>query len=310
MKGLLTRLRSSMAAAVLAAALLLAGPGSALAQSSFYFWWQVVDENERPYTGQHVQCSVFRPNQHGAALLHSTSSLGNNTAAYDPLWSNTNGRLHFYSAQSDPVDVTCFYTYGGSAFVNKLDRFTHKIIVPRAQGRTVSKFSVNAAAVTYQTDSGVAIPAGGVIRDVIVQNLNPLALGTYHLNIGFLGNHSVATNNSLVTLLPLTSIAIGSEPAASPEWLRPGLVEGASPGLVTAGTHRGAALASWHASVTSGGVGGGPSIYREKPYVVHVATGLTVSYSVNPGTGGAARAHVFIIWDRFHTHLNRVGITN
>ena len=289
--------------AIFAIALLVAGPAAGLAQSSFYFWWQVVDELDRPYTGQNVQCSVYRPNQHASATLHTTSTLGNNTAANDPLWSSTAGKLHFYSSQSDPVDVTCFYAFGGSAFVNKLDRFTHKIVVPRSQGRTISKFAAVAATSNTNQASGVSIPAGAVIRDVIIQNLNPRGIGTYHVSVGFAGNHAVSANvNALVSVQALNS---------PDEWLRPHLVSAAGAITVAAdGNHRGAALSDFHASTCNGGVCGGPPLYRERSYMVHVASGLDVTYAINPGTAGAARLHIFIFWDRVHTGLNRQGLTN
>jgi hypothetical protein len=300
---LLKRLRSYVSIGV-AAAVILAGPAAGLAQSSYYFWWQVVDEYNRPYTGQNVSCGVWRPNQHAAAVLHATSNLANNTAANDPLTSNSQGKLHFYSSSNAPVDVVCTYAGGGMAQVNKLDVNTHKIIIPRSEGRKVARFSVNAATANYQQDSGIVVPQGAVIRDVIVQNLNPLSLGTYHLSVGFLGNHAVGVSNALVSAIDLTPSGV--------EWLRPGLVPAAG-GAVTAtylGNHRGTALSSFHASTCNGGVCGGPGLYIEKPYVVHLASGLGVSYSAQPGTGGALRAHVFVLYEMFHTGANRFGLTN
>jgi len=287
----------------LALAIVLAlAPSIGLAQTSAYrYWWQVVDELGQPYTGQNVTCSVYRPNQTGAAVVHTTAQL--TSGGTSPLTSDANGQVQFYSSLNEPVDVTCNYAFGGVAQVNRLRITDHKIIVPRQAGTVVSKFAVNAASATYQTDSGIALPGGAVIRDVIVQNLNPLSLGTYHLSVGFLGNHAVATANALVNQVDLTP---------SVEWLRPGLVgsAGGGPGAVARGTHRGSALADFHASVCSGGVCGGPTIYREMPYVVHVGSGLTVSYSAQPGTGNALRAHVHIIWQKMHVGVNRQGLTN
>ena len=300
-----TDLRNGHTWVALALALVLSlAPSLGLAQTSgaYYYWWNVADERGEPFTGQNVQCSVYRPNQTGAATVHTTAQL--TAGGSSPLFSDANGKLHFYSSQNVPVDITCNYAYGGAAQINDFRITDHKIVLPRQAGSVISKFSVTAASATYNSDSGIVLPGGAVVRDVIVQNLNPQSLGTYHLNVGFLGNHTVATSNALVTNLDLTGANI--------EWLRPGLLAsaGGGPGDVARGTHRGSALADFHASVCSGGVCGGPTIYREKPYVVHVGSGLGVGYSAQPGTANALRVHVYIYWTKFHTGVNRQGRTD
>lgn len=287
----------------LALALLVAAPGSLFAQTSYYYWWQAIDEYGQAYTGQNVQCSVYRPQFHGAASLHSTSTLAGYTASNDPLWSDTTGKLHFYSGLDTTFDVVCAYTYGSQQFSGRMDRFSHKVVLPRA-GASVARFAVNSTAATYQTSSGVTLPAGSIIRDVIIQNLAPQGLGTYHLSVGFLGNHAVATAIALVQTQALTS---------PDEWLRPHAVGGFGTGLgggTLTGNHRGTALSDYHTSLCLGGVCGstaaGISRYVERSYLVHVATGLTVSYSAQPGTAAAVRAHVWILYDRLHTSANTV----
>lgn len=288
------------AALALAVALLMA-PGVGFAQGPYYYWWQVTDERGEPYTGQNVQCSVYRPNTHAAAILHTSAALS--SGGNSPIFSDANGKLHFWSSLGDPVDVTCNYAFGGSAQVNRLRTSDHKIIVPRQSGLKVSKFSVNAAATTYQTDTGIVLPQGALIRDVIVQNLNPLSLGTYHVSVGFLGNHAVGVSNALVNAVDLSQAA---------EWLRPTYVGSAGSGITgtALGNHRGTALSDFHASTCNGGVCGGPPLYRERPYLIHVASGLGVSSTAQPGTGGALRVHIFILWQQMHTGVNRLGLTN
>lgn len=289
----MTMTKRSLIAAVLALALLVAGPAPALAQT--YFWWQIVDETGQPYTGENVQCSVYRPNIHGAAILHTSSTMSNATAANDPLWADSTGKFHFYSSLTTPVDVTCYYDYGGGGFSGRIDRFTHRIILAR-QGLQVSRFSVNSTAATYQTATNVYLPAGAVVKDVIIQNLNPLGLGTYHLSVGFLGNHAVATANSLVHVQALTS---------PDEWLRPHAVMLTRSGVQTVySSHRGTALGIIQEA--HGAAAGFSGLYFERAYTVHVASGLQVSYSAQPGTAAAVRAHVFVIWQRLHTQINRL----
>lgn len=277
----------SVIAALLAAALLAATPGVGLAQT--YFWFTAEDELGRPYTGQNVQCSVFRPNQHAAVTLHSSAALG--VLGQVPIWSDVNGRLHFYSTSQDDVDVSCWYTYGGSGFAGRLSRFDHRIFIPR-QGTQIVRFAVNSTAATYQSDSGVTLPAGALVRDVIIQNLNPKALGTYHLAVGFLGNHAAATADALVTAQALN---------AGEEWLRPHTT-GAGIGSVSGAylaNHRGLLLATRHAGQTI-----------ERSYLITAPTGLTVSYSAQPGTSAAVRAHVFILFDRLHTAVNSLPFSS
>jgi len=277
----------------LALAVAVLFPAGAWAQTRFF--WQIVDEAGRPYTGENVQCSVFRPNIHAAAVLHTNRAL--TTSAGNPLWGDVTGTFHFWSSISDPLDVSCFYNYGGGGFSGRIDQFTHKIVLPR-QGVQISRFAVNSVSATYQTDSGLVLPQGALIQDVIIQNLNPQGLGTYHLSVGFLGNHAVATSNSLVTTQALSS---------PDEWLRPHMQEAASGTgalFYFSGTHRGAALVRFLVGHANGI--GDRGIYTEKAYLVHVATGLQVSYSAQPGTGAGLRAHVLVIWQRLHSQSNRL----
>lgn len=281
-----TTLRTWFALA-LAIVLALAPTSLAVAQTTgaYNYWWQVTDERGEPYVGENVQCSVFRPNTHAAAIIHTASTLA--SGGNSPLWSDVNGKLHFYSALNTPVDITCYYAGGGYAQINKFRISDHKIVIPRQAGTVISRFAVNSTSATYQSDSGLVIPAGALIRDVIIQNLAPRGLGTYHLSVGFLGNHGVATSSALVLAQALTS---------PDEWLRPHLVS-----FTALATHRGAALTRTHAANNA---------YMEQPYLVHVSSGLSVSYSAQPGTAAAVRAHVYLLWQKLHTAADRFGLRN
>ena len=70
-------------------------------------------------------------------------------------------------------------------------------------------------------------------------------------------------------------------------------------------SHRGTALAVIQQA--HGATAGFSGLYFERPYLVHVASGLTVSYSAQPGTGAGVRAHVFILWQQAHVGVNRLG---
>lgn len=285
----------------LALAVVLAlAPFVSLAQTSgaYYYWWNVTDERGEPFTGENVQCSVFKPNTHAALVVHTSATLA--SGGNSPLFSDVNGKLHFYSSANTPVDVNCYYAGGGSAQINKFRITDHKMVIPRQSGAVISRFAVNSTSATYQSDSGIVIPGGSVVRDIVIQNLNPQGLGTYHLTVGFLGNHSVATANALVATQALSS---------PDEWLRPHVITTivSNVGYYSA-SHRGTALQRFTASHGSGV--GDLGMYAEVPYMVHVASGLGISYSAQPGTGAGVRAHVYVIWQRLHSAADRFGRNN
>lgn len=264
-----------------------------------YFWWDVVDERGESYTGQNVQCSVFRPQTHAAIVWHTTAQL---TLGYsNPIFSDASGKLHFWSSISGPVNVNCYYANGGAAQVSRLDRFTHRIVIPRQAGLIVSRFAVNNTATATNQSSGLSFPSGALIRDVIIQNLNPQGLGTYHISVGFAGNHAVAANvNALVSAQALSS---------PDEWLRPHvLLTGTGTTERVDTSHRGLALQRLIAG--HGSAAGSVGFYAEVPYLVHTASGLDVTYAVNPGTGAGARLHVYILWTRIHSAIDRAGLRN
>jgi hypothetical protein len=280
-------------AASLAALILCAAP--AAAQSPFYFWWTTVDEQGRVYktnTGGvgDVQCSVYRTNVHGAALLHATVALQG--IKDNPTFSDANGRLHFYSTISDPVDLYCVYAYGGSTSVGKLDRFTHKIVIPRDAARNISRFAVNVRTGTVYQSVGTSLPQGALITDIIIQNLSPITGQTSHLSIGFTGNHVVGFSNSLAGPIDLTGSATNVGTGGA-EFIRPSFSSGGSAST----THRGAALIYRPA--------GANHVAIEVPYLIHVASGLDVTFTSNGSTASPINAHVFVYWSKFHTSLNR-----
>ena len=286
-------------AAAMAVALLGVVPVEALAQQAtgprvgpagaYYYNWQVVDEAGFPFTGQDVNCTVTQPQIHGYVTLHANSSLDDKTGG-GTIYSDDNGKFHFYTSLAGPFDVQCYYAGGGGATV-RLRHTDHKIVVPR-QGRQIARFAVSTSSATYQSDSGIVIPAGSIIEDVAIRNMNPRALGTYHLSVGFLGNHSVATADALAAAQALTS---------AEEWLR---AHSAITATGVSPTHRGVVLRTTHGAATGA--------YAEIKYMVSAPSGLQVSYSAQPGVIGAAGAnfvvaHVYVIYQRLHSVSNKTG---
>ena len=293
------RKRLSKILSLALAVALLGLPGSVFAQQAtgprvgpagaYYYNWQAVDESGVPYTGQDVNCTVTNPGYHGYVTLHSNSSLDDKTGG-GLIWSDDNGKFHFYTSLAGPFDVQCYYKAGGG-FTGRLRHTDHKIVVPR-QGRQIARFSISTSSATFQSDSGIIIPEGSVIEDIVIQNMNPRALGTYHVNVGFLGNHADSTSHALAVNVPLTS---------GVTWVRPHTVKNA--GNEGLNIHRGTALAYYHSSASG--------TYFERRYMVNQAGGLQVSYSVNPGVIGAAGAnfavlHVYILYQRLHSVSNSI----
>ena len=110
-------------AAVLAVVLagLLAWPAVTASQirtgNAYYYFFQVQNEYDEPFTTDgFAACSIYSYESDGAkrAYTHSAATLANGTAVGGPLYSNTNGIIHWYSATTEPVDVVC-YTKGGDS---------------------------------------------------------------------------------------------------------------------------------------------------------------------------------------------------
>ena len=294
----MTTIRSKIVASLLALGLLMT-PVSAFAQ--YYFWWQVQDEYGRPFPSQTISCSVYELASHGAAVLYSLPSLAPHAGVQTsmPLLSDSNSRLHFYSSTSNDKRVVCFYARGGAATDVRLSRTVHSIMIDR-QGRKVVRFPYVTNATTVQT--GIFLPQGATVRDVIVQNLGTgkgegNTTADAHLDVGFAGDHRVAIGHALVRQLGLER----------EQWQRPHFTAsfGGTTGFYVNQIHRGNSLAfaiQGHRTGDSGRAG----VYIETPYLIHVAGGLEVTYTTNntPGISG----HVYILFDSYHTGLSTAPV--
>ena len=284
-------------------------PGQALAQ--YYFWWQVVDEYGKPFPSQTISCSVYELASHGAAELFLQPSLARHVGVLTsmPLLSDATSRVHFYSATSDDKRAVCYYARGGAATDLRLSRNTHNVMIDR-QGRKIVRFPY--VTNTGATRTGIWLPRGAVLKDIIVQNLsgsgqtdapasdvNPEP----HLNVGFAGEHVVSLPHSLVNRMHLTRTA---------EWVRPGpryrtvVVSGGSgTQFHVIASHRGEAIAD---TCGRGGVSTAPQanagclFYQDRALEIHFAGGLELVYQTSntPGISG----HVYLLFDSYHTGLS------
>lgn len=297
-------------------------PNVALSQGAYYFWWQAVNEYGEPYTGQTVRCSVYDyPAAHAfgsteGKVVHLTAELVSGTSM--PLASDTNGRLHFYSASSANVRVWCSSAYGASG-QSVISTTRHRIfLLSQGTNRMVRfPFVTNSA----RTRTGVWLPQGSVVRDVIVHNTGKSVTGVgaidnppAHLNVGFLGDHAATfpefnnhTNTAFIHAMSL---------ATDKDWIRPhvqlGFAGGPSPTLILT-SHRGVALARWHTSTVStvGGVDlvtarGGVGFYFEKSYVVDAPNGIEIVYQTSARNG--ISGHVYLLYDQLHVSAVPSGL--
>ena len=294
---MMTHLRQCVAGLLALGMVLM--PGQALAQS--YFWWTVVDEFGRPYPSQTVSCSVYDLASHGAKELFLLPSLARHAGVLTtmPLLSDADSRLHFYTDSTSDVRVVCYYARGGAATDVRLSRFAHTVMIDR-QGRKIVRIPYVTNATT--TNSGVWLPQGATVRDVVVNNLGSGRgqsdlIADAHLDVGFAGNHRVAVGHALVRQLGLETGL----------WQRPHFTAsyGGTGGFYVNASHRGGALAfviQGHRTGDSGRAG----VYIETPYLIHVAGGLEVTYTTNntPGISG----HLYILYDSYHTGVSTTPV--
>ena len=302
--------RSKIVASLLALGVVLA-PVAALAQP-YYFWWQAVDEFGRAFPSQTVSCSVYDLASHGSKVIYLAPSLAPHLGVQTsmPLLGDASSKFHFYSDVSSDVKVVCYYARGGAATDVRLSRTSHTVMIDR-QGRKVVRFPF--VTNTAQTRTGIWIPQGAIIRDILVQNVfyGSQAAGAVeddvnrepHLNVGFAGDHAVSVSHSLIDRMHLFG---------QPQWVRPGLglrATNATGGIGQTqystgfGVHRGFALAIAPRGAVSGPANHqGVSAAFETPYTIHVGSGLELVYqtSSKPNTTG----HVFVIYESYHTGVS------
>ena len=274
------------AIAALLALGLVFGPSPAAAQ--YYFWFQAVTEDGDPFTEEGaVRCSVYgRDATTGTSIVHTTAAL---TAAYTlPLASSANGIIHWYSSSLDPVNLKCFTQYGDYAYKNNFSRTNHALRINTTGAYKIFRFPyVNN---TSPTATGLIIPSGGIVTDVIVERIT-IGDGA-HINVGFAGNHAVASWNALVSALAVDQRG----------FVRAHL--GQYSGTVVTDLLAQLGPFGSHAGLAMRHMVGAPSrSMLVRPYTVHVASGLEITYNTASfaGIGG----HVYIYWTQTHVGANR-----
>jgi hypothetical protein len=272
------------AIAALLALGLVVGPTPALAQG-YYFWFQVKTEDGEPFQEEGaVRCSVYgRDATTGYATVHTTAAL---TTPYTlPLASSVNGLIHWYSSSEAPVNLKCFTQYGDYAYKNNFSRQRHQVQIDTSSAYKIFRFPY--VTNTAPTATGLIIPSGGIVTGAAVERIT--ILDGAHINVGFAGNHAVASWNAVVSQLDISqrgfamvhfSGSTGADLSAP---------------IAAAGSHLGLALRHM--------VGQPSRSFVSRPYLVHVSSGLELTYTTSAGAG--IGGHVYIYWTQTHVGSNR-----
>lgn len=277
-------------AAMLALAL-VAAPSGVFAQGAGpgkYFWFQVVNENDEPFTEEGaVRCSVYgRDASTGSAIVHTTAQF---TQAYTlPLASSANGVVHWYSTADDPVNLKCYTQYGDYAYKNNFTRASHKVRIDTSGQNKILRFPYVTSA--QPTSTGLILPMGSLVTGVAIERIT-IADGA-HINVGFAGNHAVGSRNALAS-----QVAVDQRGFIYAHEVANAGADASAPSSA-ASTHIGLALRHM-----VGSTGSGFKAQVVRPYMVHVSSGLELTYTTSnvAGIGG----HVYIYYTQMHVGANR-----
>lgn len=291
-RGILAAVLAVTMAGVLAWPAVMSAQLRQSGQPGYYYFFQVQNEYEEPFTTDaFVACSIYTREANNAirSYTHSTAALANADAQAGPLYSNTNGIIHWYSASTNPVDVVCYTKAGDSGRKYGMTTREHRLRIVTSGSDKVIRFpfSLNAA----PTGTGIYIPEGAVVSGVAIQVATPSNV-TSHINVGFGGNHSVATRNALATEMGLKVGQFAVAHSAS--------CTGAA---ANCAVDNQLGLALRHTSAA----GGNASINTPRTYMVHVTGGLEVTYTTSNTAGIGGHGYVFYRLLHIGTSVNGAG---
>ena len=294
-RGILAAVLAIALAGVLAWPAVMSAQLRQSGQPGYYYFFQVQNEYEEPFTTDgFVACSIYSREDNGATRFwtHSAASLANSTAQAGPLYSNTNGIIHWYSGTTNPVSVVC-YTKGGDAGRKvRMSIRDHKIRIVTSGADKVIRFPFSTN--TAPTGSGIYIPEGATVLGVALQIATPGAT-VAHVDVGFGGNHAFGLRNALADRLqagPNTMTAAAGfntymppSGAAGATWVNGGIQS------VPAVAHYGILLRHLNAGLAAASFYNGGAM-------VHTTGGLEVTYTTSnvAGLGG----HIYVFFRVLH----------
>jgi hypothetical protein len=292
-------------AAVLAVALagLLAWPAVTASQirtgNAYYYFFQVQNEYEEPFTADgFANCSIYSTLANGGnttGLTHSAATLAQGTGVAGPLYSNTNGIIHWYSAYTDPVDVVCYTKGGDSGRKTGMTIRDHRLKIDTSGVEKVVRFPF--VSNTAPTGTGIYIPAGAIVTNLAF-NIVTVGATPGHINVGFGGNHGESFWNALANRVALSTSEDISTPLPGFKMLR---VRGGVGTHPQSANHLGLLLR--HAIVDVG-TSNGSSVYNGG-YMVHTTGGLEVTY--NTASLAPVGGHGFVFFRMIHVGARPAG---
>lgn len=291
-------------AAVLAVVLagLLAWPAVTASQvrtgNAYYYFFQVQNEYEEPFTADaFVNCSIYSTGSNGGnptGLTHSAATLAQGTGVAGPLYSNTNGIIHWYSASSEPVDTVCYTKGGDSGRKTAMSIREHRLKIDTSGVEKVIRFPF--VSNTAPTGTGLYIPQGAIVTNVAF-NIVTVGATPGHINVGFGGNHGESFWNALANRVALSS----SDDAFTPVAGFRSLTLARAAVHPQAANHLGLLLRHLN-GVIDGGAGG--SRYNGG-YMVHTTGGLEVTY--NTASLAPVGGHGFVFFRMIHVGARPAG---
>ena len=279
--------RGIAAALALALAGLMIWPAVMSAQvrtgNAYYYFFQVQNEHDEPFTADgFAACSIYSVGDNGGnrtSVTHNAASLNQGTGVAGPLYSNTNGIIHWYSASTNPVDVICYTKAGDSGRKAQMSIREHKLRIVTSGAEKVVRvpYSTNTAPV----NTGIVIPEGALVTGLAVQVTTAATAGLQfaHLDVGFTGNHAAAVRNALLSQYDIFR-GTGFY----------GLHAGSTTGAAGIQNHYGVLLR--HAVTQGSGTPTTTNIFNGG-YMVHSTGGLTLSYNTSNSAGIGGHFYVF-----------------
>ena len=264
--------------------------------SAYYYFFQVQNEHDEPFTTDgFVNCSIYQYNDNGSiyAYTHANSTLNLASAQAGPLYSNTNGIIHWYSASTNPVDVVCYTKGGDSGRKVRMSIREHRLRINTSGMEKVVRFPISTN--TAPVSTGIYIPQGAIVTGAALNIVTPGAT-VAHVDIGFGGNHAFAFWNGIADRLQAgpntTSASAGFNSFMDPT----GAVGATWPGIggiqSIARTHAGSLLKHYGvAAAPNGGAYNGG-------VMVHTTGGLELRYVTSnvASLGG----HAFVFFRALH----------
>jgi len=296
-RGILAAIVAITMAGVLAWPIVMAAQTRESGQPGYYYFFQIVNENDQPFTDAgFVNCSIYRYGANGSinTIVHSAASLANGTGLAGPLYSNSNGIIHWYSGTTTPVDVVCFTKGGDSGRKVRMAITDHRLRISTTGAQKVVRFPFSTN--TGVTATGLYIPQGAVVQSVAVNVATPGAT-VGHIDVGFGGNHAFAVRNALADRLQLgpntTTAAAGFNTFLDPT----GTVGATWPGIggvqSVPRTHMGVLLK--HINIATGGANSGT---YNGGVMVHTTGGLELTYDTS--NVGSMGGHVYVFFQLIH----------